>query len=224
VTTFWKFMPWLPYHISLSKFNKHCAMSNDAEMFGSRLAAGNFARDGLPTAKLELTLESFDVDCFLLGSFRLVSEKMRSAMALGPTDVQYFDVDTSQCAHLPQSKGYQIMHVPVTEEVSDPQNSDYTCHHLPDGSVTSGSPRAVAFRADAEPTHEIFYDRFFKVVYVTDEFALRVLRAGCSGARFFDPAARFNFFAFRTLRGVEEEVTWDPFRKKLRTKLIREIP
>jgi hypothetical protein len=224
VTLFWMFMPWLSYHVSLSKFNKHCRFLNDAEMFESHLAAGEFAENGLPTAKLELTLESFDADCFLKGSFTLVSEKMRSVMALGSADVQYFEVDASLSARLPQSKRYQIMHVPVTEDVSDPQNSEYTCHHLSDGSVTSGSPRAVAFRADAEPTHEIFYDRFFKVVYVTDEFALRILRAGCSGARFFDPAARFNFFAFRTLRGVEEEVTWDPFRKKLRTKLIREIP
>jgi hypothetical protein len=222
VTTFWMFMPWLPYHISLSKLNKHCAFSSDAEMFGSRLAPGKFAENGLPPAKLELTLENFEVDCFSVGRFRLVSEKMRCAMALGSADIQYFDVDASQSARLPQSKRYQIMHVPVTEDVSDPQNSEYTCHHLPDGSVTSGSPRAVAFRADAEPTHEIFYDRYFKVVYVTDEFALRILRAACSGARFFDPAVP-SFRAFRTVRGVEDEVTWDPFRKKLRTKLIREI-
>ena len=47
-----------------------------------------------------------------------------------------------------------------------------------------GAPDAVAFRADAEPAHEIFYDRFFKIVLCTDEFALRVLRAGCTGMRF----------------------------------------
>jgi hypothetical protein len=221
---FWMFMPWLAYDISLGKLTRHCRFSNDEEMFRSHPAAGEFESAGLPTAKLALTLEGFDFDCFPRGPFTLVSEKMRSAMALGSADIQYFDVDASQPARLPQSKRYQIMHIPVTEDVSDPQNSEYTCHHLPDGSVTSGSPRAVAFRADAEPTHEIFYDKFFKVIYCTDDFALRILRAGCSGARFFDPATPFSFSAFRTVRGVEEEVTWDPFRKKLRTKLIREIP
>jgi hypothetical protein len=222
----WMFIPWLPYHIGLSKLNKHCAFLNDEEMFRSQPVAGQFAKRGPPTAKLELTLESFDVDCFLVGLFTLVSEKLRSAMALGPNDVQYFEVDASQSAPLPQSKHYQIMHVPLTEDASDPINSDYFCHHLPDGSVMAGAPRIVAFRPDAEPTHEIFYDRFFKVPYCTDELALRVLRAGCSGIRFFDPTRPFggDASAFRTVRGVEQEVKWDPFRKILRTKLIQEIP
>jgi hypothetical protein len=195
-------------------------------MFRSHPAAGEFAKKALPTAKLKLTLENFDFDCFPRSSFTLVSEKMRSAMALGPKDVQYFEVDTSQSARLPQSKHYQIMHIPVTEDVCDPKNSDYLCHHRSDGSVSPiGAPLAV-FRPDAEPTHEIFYDRFFKVPYCTDELALRVLRAGCSGIRFFDPTRPFggNASAFRTVRGVEQEVKWDPFRKILRTKLIQEIP
>jgi hypothetical protein len=147
-------------------------------------------------------------------------------MALGPADVQCFDVDASQSARLPQSKNYQIMHIPVTEDVSDPKDSEYTYHHFSDGSVTGGSPNVVAFRPDAEPAHEIFYDRFFKVIYFTDAFAMRVLRAGCSGMRFFDPGRPFggNPSAFRTIRGVEQEVKWDPFRKILRTKLIQEIP
>jgi hypothetical protein len=223
---FWKFMPWLPYQVSLSKFTKHCAFSSGAEMFRSHPAARDLAKDEPPTAKLELTLENFDFDCFLKRNFILVSEKMRSAIALGPADVQYFDVDASRSAPLPQSKRYQIMHIPVTEDVSDPQNSDYTTHHFADGSVSGGSPLSVAFRPDAAPAHDIFYDRFFKLMYCTDEFALRVLRAGCSGIRFFDPTLPFVqiFSAFRTVRGVEKEVTWDPFRKILRTKIIREIP
>ena len=122
-------MPWLPYHIGMDKMNKHCRFSNQAEMSRSHLAGGEFAKDGLPTARLELTLESFDVDCFMESWFTLVSEKMRSALALGPTGVQYFEVDASRSARLPQSKHYQIMHIPVTEDVSDPENSDYTYYH-----------------------------------------------------------------------------------------------
>jgi len=90
----------------------------------------------------------------------------------------------------------------------------------------SPGPLLPSHRRDAEPKHEIFYDRFFKLLYCTDELALRVLRAGCSGIRFFDPTRRFGgpASAFRTLRGLEHEDKWDPFRKILRTKLIQEMP
>jgi hypothetical protein len=223
---FWMFVPWLPHHVGSSKFTKHCVLLNSSEMFWSDPAAREFAKKEMPTAKLKLTLESFDIDYFFAAHLTLVSEKMRNAMALGANDVQYFEVDASQSAPLPRSMRYQIMHVPVTEDVSDPKNSDYICYHDSDGSVRGGSPLSVAFRPDARPTHEIFYDRFFKAIYCTDEFALRVLKAGCTGMRFYDPARPFggDAAAFRTLRGVEQEVKWDPFRKILRTKVIREIP
>ena len=54
-------------------------------------------------------------------------------MALGPSGIQYFDVDARESAPLPRSKNYRTMHVPVTEDVVDPINSDYICRHLPDG-------------------------------------------------------------------------------------------
>jgi hypothetical protein len=180
--------------------------------------------DGLLAAKLTLTLESFDLDCFYWNGFTFVSEKMRRAMALGPSDIQYFDVDASESAPLPRSKNYQTMHVPVTEDLADLVNSDYICRHRPDGSVRpDGMPHSLVFRQDAEPAHEIFYDRHFKVIYCTDEFALRVLRAGCTGAFFFDPSRPFGSQTrLRTLRGVEEIVKWT--KTLLRTKLIEAIP
>lgn len=77
------------------------------------------------------------------------------------------------------------MHIPVTEDVADLKNSDYFCRHYSDGSVRpSRIPFSLVFRSDAEPTHDIFYDKFFKIIYCTDEFALRVLKAGCSGVFF----------------------------------------
>src|SRR5579862_9343920 len=60
---------------------------------------------------------------------------MRHAMALGPSDIQYFDVNASESAPLPRSKNFRTMHVPVTEDVADLINSDYICRHLPDGSI-----------------------------------------------------------------------------------------
>ena len=54
-------------------------------------------------------------------------------MALGPSDIQYFDVDSSQSAALPRSKRYQLMHIPVAEDVTDPARSDYQFRHRPEG-------------------------------------------------------------------------------------------
>ena len=186
----------------------HCTVSRLSEPSGEGPIAGRFVRDGLLAAKLALTLEDFDLDCFYWDGFTFVSERMRRAMALGPSDIQYFDVDASESAPLPRSKNYRILHVPVTEDVSDPHNSDYICHHRSDGSIdVSGMPLVAVFRQDAEPAHEIFYDKLFRVIYCTDEFALRILKASCSGAFFFDPSQPFgNHTRLRTLRGVEEIV------------------
>jgi hypothetical protein len=136
---------------------------------------------------------------------------MRHAMALGPSDIQYSDVDASESAPLPQSKHYMAMRVPVTEDVSDLKNSVYTSDCLPGDSVQILIPSIVAFRPDAEPAHEIFYDRSFKVIYCTGGFALRVLEAGCSGAGFFHPSQFFDGAdkRFRTLWGIEEIVKWN---------------
>jgi hypothetical protein len=53
----------------------------------------------------------------------------------------------------------------------------------------------------------LFYDTFFSsIVLCTDEFAMRILEAGCTGVRFVDPnndpdtGERFH----RTLKGIEE--------------------
>lgn len=189
-------------------------------------AAGEFARTKLPRAEIEFTREDFDDDCFQCDALTFVSEKMRRAMALGPSDIQYFDVDTSRSPPLPRSKHYQLMHIPVAEDVSDPARSDYSFRQRPDGFELLSPPHAIAFRPDVEPTHEIFYDRFFKVILCTDELALRILWAGCTGVRFLDPVQLDDLGSFfRTLRGVEEARDWDPVRNALVPgKLIREIP
>jgi hypothetical protein len=229
---FWMFVYWAHYHgnaglsghCTASRISKPSLEAQPSEEEPSREGPRTFVPDGLLAAKLALTLESFELDCFHWNEFTFVSEKMRSAMALGPSDIQYFDVDASESAPLPRSKNYRTMHVPVTEDVADLENSDYICRHRPDGSVVqAGMPLSLAFRRDAEPTHEIFYEKHFNVIYCTDEFAVRVLQAGCSGAFFFDPSRPFGGeIRLRTLRGVEEIVKWT--KKLFRTKLIRPIP
>jgi hypothetical protein len=176
--------------------------------------------------KIVVTTEDFDDNDLKFGEVFLVSEKMRRAMAVGAPAVQYFDVDSSGFPPVPRSKQYQFMHVAVTENLSDPDRSDYTFRQLPDGIELFGNPKQVAFRPDAVPVHEIFYDRFFNLIFCTDAFALRVLWAGCKGVRFLDPSRLDDLGShFRTLRGVEEARDWDNARNaRVPGKLIRTIP
>jgi hypothetical protein len=168
VTTLWMFTPWLPSSINAGQLWGLCEFLNGAELVRARPVDGEFLRDELPTLQIEFTAEDYDSDCFDWNGFTFVSEKMRRAIALGPSDIQYFGVDSSQSTPLPRSNRYQIMHVPVTEDVSDPERSEYSLRHRPEGLELFGAPAAIAFRPDAEPVHEIFYDRFFKVVICTD--------------------------------------------------------
>jgi hypothetical protein len=221
--TLWMFTAWLPDSVNGGQLLGRCEFPNGLELVGARPVAGEFVRNDLPTLQIEFTDEDYDRDCFDWNGFTFVSEKMRRAMALGPSDIQYLEVDSSRSTPLPRSKRYQIMHVPVTEEISDPERSDYFFRHRPGGAIeVEGPPNAVAFRPDVDPAHEIFYDRFFKVIFCTDELALRILRAGCREIRFVDPVDLRGWNRYRTLRGIEES-EWDPKRKIFRDKLIQEI-
>jgi len=119
-----------------------------------------------------------------------------------------------------------IMHVPIVEDVSDVDRSDYTSVSTPGSSRDLISAREVAIRQDANPNHEIFRDSFFLGhLLCTERFAVKVLRSGCTGVRFLD----LNYFSlteprrFRALRGIEEE-SWDYAKDEPCTKLIQSIP
>jgi hypothetical protein len=223
VTTFWMFVDWLPVRND-DRFRRNCAAFRTSQVSEVRPIVGCSAHEEPFTVKLTITLEDFDRDCFRWNDLSFVSEHMRRAKALGPSDIQYFDVDASDCAPKPRAKNYRVMRVPVVEDVADLENSDYVVRHRADGSLEIDHPLNAVFRSDAEPAHELFHERSFKFIYCADAFAARVLRAGCSGAFFFD-ASRWATSAnhrIRTRRGVEEIVRWN--RRIFRTKLIEAIP
>jgi hypothetical protein len=226
MNTIWQFTPWLPRGIGMERMVEHCAFANDEEMFQARVDADKWAPDNFPIAQLKLTLEDFSVDCFYEQSYVVVSQDLRDAMALGPQDVQYLPVDASLSVPLPRSKNYMIMRVPIVEDVSDVDRSDYTSVSTPGSSRDLISAREVAIRQDANPNHEIFRDRFFLGhLLCSERFAAKVLRSGCTGVRFLD----LNYFSltkpkrFRTLRGIEEE-SWDYAKDEPCAKLIQSIP
>lgn len=224
----WQFAKWGPYEVDGEAFVENCSLLNQDEVdLAGALITRDFRHEAFPVVQLQLTLTDYDADCFMYNMLTFVSERMRNAMALGPTEIQYFDVDTRASAPLPRSKNYKVMNIPVIEDVSDPLLSNYQMRRLtPDTPEVPILVHEIAIRPDAQPTHQLFWDKFFRgYTFCTDALAMRVLRAGCTGVRFFD-TSRISLLRpkrFRTLRGVEESGDWDSVNKILHTTLVEAI-
>jgi hypothetical protein len=220
----WIFRPWFPYEIGLERMSRHCYIANHMELFSAGFQVGEF-RSSLPVTKLKLTLKDFRTDCFMWESRTFVSERMREVMALGPSDIQYFEVDADESAPLPKSMNYKIMVVPVTEDASDPAGSVLRDEELPESERMMNPAGRISIRPKFTPVHQIFHDKGTLEPFCTDEFALRVLKAGCTGARFCIPRSLSVAEPprFRTLKGVEEEGAWDSVRRTANTSLVEPI-
>lgn len=218
----WEFVPWLPYTVDPKRFVSHCRFVNDDEVFEAGMTPGEERLDPFPVPQLELTLDDFVVDCFILQGLTLVSQKMR--LAMNSTEIEYFEVNSARSSPQIIEKNYAVMSVCVLDQVSFPsENVSFSTQDEYLSSLLYG-PGDIDILA--EPTHEIFHDRrFLGSIFCTDEFAVRVLAANCTGVRFFDPQHReaIRPMRFRTLAGLEEEGTWDPFEKVERTTLIERM-
>ena len=102
--TFWMFTPWPPGWLNAGYFLGRYSFLNSEEMLRARPCPGEFARDGLPLARMRFDAEGVDDDCLPLGVWTLASDKMRRAMSFGLPEIQYFDVDTIQFSTSPSAK------------------------------------------------------------------------------------------------------------------------
>jgi hypothetical protein len=168
---------------------------------------GHMGEQVTESATLVLRLEDFDVDYFTWGGPMFVSERMRDAMALDPSEVRYIDVDDSQSAPLPRAKKYKIMEPLIYKDLMDPQKSVYNKSSIPPpGEFGPHEVYKLVARADVAPTRDLFYDKFFATfVFCSDRLAQRVLSAGCTGMDFTDPRGYglVDVKRRRTLHGVE---------------------
>lgn len=190
---------------------KRCSMPHAAEVWEARQPSGTVWRD-FPTARLKVPIDGFAADCFTWEGFTFVSKRLRAAMALPENATQFFDVDLSQSSQSVQACDYKIMSVSALEDAIDLSAEPAVTSR--DGAVIGFGK---AFYPDFQPAYDVFHDRMVRGhVFCTDALALRVLSAGCTSIRFFDPA-RFQFLptdTFRTLRGVEWE-NWETSRTEL---------
>jgi len=199
----------------------YCNILNHMEVLQAGHSRARPRQRPFPIAQLEVTAESFDADYFSWQGCQFVSERLRDAMALDPTEVRYFDIDDSPSVAATRSKLFKIMEPLAVEDVSDRSRTRYEMASLLPGDPEQ--PRIysdVAVREDARPKHPLF----FGGMYCTEAFALRVLRAGCTGLNFVYPDRRSSDPHYRTLRGIEQYVGWDPIEKVEITTLVEAIP
>jgi hypothetical protein len=219
------FLPRLPDGISLEDLGARCKFLNSKEIYDAGFWFGQ-VRSPLPVVQLKLTLDSFNVDCFCWETRILVSRRLRDAMALDPSAVQYFDVDASQSAPGPRAMDYKVMNVTVTEEVADREASSFrTGSLIPGGQPMVLDLQSMAFRRDVQPKQSLFYEKFFVGrLLCADDLALRVLRAECTGVQFLDTAQLHlaGTIRYRTAQGVEEAIR-DREADIMRTRLVEEL-
>ncbi|WP_286711890.1 hypothetical protein [Sphingomonas sp. 67-41] len=208
----------------------NCKFVNDEEVFSAGMSPGRKRDTPFPIPRLALTLKYFAIDCFMWNSFTLISEKMRGALEGVGAEVEYFPVDSTLSAPVPRSQNYMVMSVPVTEGISsgyseiDPRvlaAMDPQFHEF--GELFGREPLISSY---AEVKHQIFHIQgHLGREYCTDNLAVHVLRAGCTGVRFFDPEHSDigHPMRFRTLRGIEEEGEWDSINNIERTRIVAEI-
>ena len=174
--------------------------------------------DNYPVIQISVRHPTYAPDFFGCGMFAFASERARKVMNLPDDEVQYLEVDDSNCSDYVKAQNYKAMNILKTCSVSDPGKSGYSDmplpkpEDIPEGftmdKVMSMRVRRIAINPDAKPDASIFYDDYFPQPFCTDELAMTVLRAGLTGMTFFDPSTQimtFNRRRFRTLRGVEEE-------------------
>ena len=183
---------------------------------------GRINTDVVRSVKLTILREDFEGDYFNWCGCMFVSEKLRNAMALGASVVEFFEVDDSESAALPRSKKYRMMLPLLEDDVSDRKRSRYGWQMIrPRGYAAEKRHRIrptksdvphyvyhIAIRPDFEPDCDLFYDSFFRhTLFCTDALALRVLEAGCTGMSFVSPAGyrKGRPRVRRTLDGVEED-------------------
>ena len=200
-----------------------CKILNQEELYG----VGNsrtLRSSPFPVAILEVTAESFDADYFTCGSSRFVSERLRDVMGLNPSEVQYFDIDDRRSAPATRAKKFKIMEPVAVEDVSDRSKTDYEMRRLlPEDPEYPSVISGIVIREDAQPKHPLFFDAFFDELFCTEAFALRILSAGCTGLNFRCSGHRLWPRLYRTLRGIEEYVDWDPVNEVEITKLVKAI-
>ncbi len=155
----------------------------------------------------------FAPDFWAFGMYKFASRRFRDALAQPDDVVQFLPFDLVRASAAARAQDYRWMRVLARQEGLDLARCDCRIEERPHA-VTGKPVRSLsniyllALRENLVPRTEIFgLDESLTYILVTDAVAGRVLRAGCTGMEFSDPANRQGgkrIVRYRTATGIAE--------------------
>ena len=166
-----------------------------------------------PRLRLAMPGRAFAPDYFTHDSYKIVSQRLKEAMAQPEEVVQFFPIELVKSSPRAKAQNYQLMRVIAQQSAMDLARSDCELEDFTNRitGVTSKVPRDISrmvLRDDLQPNSEIFrIEESSARVLASDALALRVLRAGCTGIEFRDPSdweGRMTILHIRSVDGITE--------------------
>ena len=153
-------------------------------------------------------------DFIKLGGFPLVSRRFRDAVGDMPEAVEYVPITLLDSSHAVQAQDYRFLNVTAVQLAFDLKRSYGGKRNMVRiGGVTYGPKRLVKcyyLLPGFVPATEIFHERELpSILLATDALAERVMKAGCTGVEFMDPATYHvlnGVTRFRAANGIGEAV------------------
>lgn len=150
-------------------------------------------------------------DFIMFGGFPLVSKRFRDALGDMPEAVEYVPVTLLDSSQAVLAQDYRFLNVTAVQPAFDLKRSYGKRNTVRIGGVTYRPKRLVKcyyLLPDFAPATEIFHEReLSSILLATDSLAERVMRAGCTGVEFMDPATYHvlnGLTRFRTADGIGE--------------------
>jgi hypothetical protein len=168
---------------------------------------------GFPLPVAALPDWPFAPDFWTFGRYEFASRRLRDALAQPGDTLQFLPFDLVRASAAALAQEYRWMRVLTSQEALDLARCDCTIEDVPHA-VTGEPVRLLsnidlfALRHDLAPRTEMFrLAESPTYIFVTDAVAGRVLRAGCTGMEFSDPANRQSgkrIDRYRTADGIAE--------------------
>ncbi len=153
-------------------------------------------------------------DFIKLGGFPLVSRRFRDAIGELPGTVAYVPVTLLGASQAVLTQDYRFLNVIAVQPAFDLKRSYGGKRNMVRIGGVTYSPRRLVkcyyLLSGFVPATEIFHERELpSILLASDTLAERVMKAGCTGIEFMDPATYHvlnGVTRFRTADGIGEEI------------------
>ena len=169
--------------------------------------------DRFPLLEMSMPIKDWPApDFFTINILTFVSARMRSVLGLPSDVVQYLPIQLTAAGPLARAQDYQLLRVFPHQPAIDLSRSKYDVGGWTEDDGTKKEfilmVTSLALRADLLTRSELFWaDEVPVCLLATDALAERVMKAGCTGIQFNDPATTGvlnGMIRIRTADGVAE--------------------